>query len=116
MGFFDSIPDSYVSETIDTHVYPNQSLPEIGGRATELGPDVDQILPEDDPAVVPPPVNAIDPNRTIADELSELRHFISGHAGRGSAEEEKKDRPGDGSIGMAALFMVGAVVLFAWIM
>jgi hypothetical protein len=76
------------------------------------GPDAEHILPEDDPAVVPPPINAIDPNRTIDEDIQDLKHFISGEAGVGAVVEKVAESVAN----TAALFIIGAVVLFAWIM
>lgn len=65
-----------------------------------------------DPAVVPPPINAIDPYRNLRDDIEDLRGFIQGIVGKPKPETDQKEAASWGSDQTAMLFMVGAVLLF----
>lgn len=109
-GFDADLSDYIVSGPDMTSV--DNYLPESGVIGPALG---GPLLPSMyDPAEEMPPPNAIDPNRNVSEDLKDMLGFLIGSTMAQKKKESAKQStsPFDNETVMA-MFIVGAVVLFA---
>jgi hypothetical protein len=91
-----------ISPLIDTNPYVGAPLPAVH-----------ITMPQNDPAVVKPPIDAIDPNRTQMEDIKDMLGFMM--LGMASMQREKeKKKPFLDEEAVSMLFIVGAVVLLAY--
>jgi hypothetical protein len=87
--------DSWLWET------PGPELPNLGSPLVS------------DPAEELPPPNAIDPNRNVSEEIKDMIGFLIGSSMAQKKEAAKQPTSPFDNETVAAMFIVGAVVLFA---